>query len=66
MKRIKVSISETLSSTQTIMLPDDADIENMEVLKEAVFEQIVLPSDCVEYEGYATNWCIDDLCVIYE
>jgi hypothetical protein len=62
MKQIKVNISQCLSSTETIEVPDDfEDYDNTEALCDFVREQIMLPSDCLEHEGYW--WCIDDFCV---
>lgn len=58
MKKIKVVISQTLSSSKVIEVPDDFDS-----LKEEVVEQVVLPSDYAEHnEDY--TWTIDDFCVI--
>ncbi len=58
MKKIKVVISQTLSSSKIIEVPDDYDS-----LNEEVSEQVVLPSDHAEYnEDY--TWTIDDFCVV--
>lgn len=62
MKQIKVNISQCLSSTETIEVPDDfEDYDNTEALCDFVREQIMLPSDYLEHEGYW--WCVDDFCV---
>lgn len=58
MKKIKVVISQTLSSSKVIEVPDDFDS-----LWEEAIEQVVLPSDHAENnEDY--TWTIDDICVI--
>ena len=62
MKQIEVNISQCLSSTQIIEVPEDMEDYDSEILKEFVKDQIMLPSDCVENEGY--YWNIDDFCVI--
>lgn len=62
MKTIEVNISQCLSSTQTIEVPDDFEYNEGE-LKEYVKEQVMLPSDCVENEGYF-DWYVDDLSVL--
>lgn len=64
MKVIEVTISQTLSSTQEIELPDNVDEKDPWILKQAVLDQIVLPSDALEYNGYASKWIIDDFCVV--
>lgn len=61
-KLIEVTISQCLSSTQTIEVPEDMEDYDPEILKEFVKDQIMLPSDCVENEGY--YWNIDDFCVV--
>ena len=61
-KTIEVNISQCLSSTEQIKVPEDfEDYDNKEALEDFVREQIMLPSDCVENSGYW--WCIDDFCV---
>lgn len=62
MKTIEVNISQCLSSTQTIEVPDDFEYDQ-DKLKEYVYEQVMLPSDCLENEGYL-DWYVDDLAVI--
>ena len=62
MKTIEVNISQCLSSTKTIEVPDDfEDWNNTEALRDFVREQIVLPSDCLEYNGYW--WDVDEFWV---
>lgn len=61
-KTIEVNISQCLSSTETIEVPIDfEDWDNTEALSDFVREQIMLPSDCLEHEGYW--WNIDEFWV---
>ena len=60
--KIEVTISECLSSTQTIEVPDDFEYDE-KIIKQIVEDTIVLPSDCLRDEGYY-NWDIDDLSVL--
>ena len=60
MKQIEVNISQCLSSTQTIEVPDDFEYDQ-DKLKEYVYEQVMLPSDCLEHEGYW--WNVDEFWV---
>jgi len=53
--KITVDISECLSSTQEIEVPDDY---NEDELLNYVKEQVILPSDTIH------NWFIDDFSVI--
>lgn len=62
MKTIEVNISQCLSSTQTIEVPDDFEYDQ-DKLKEYVYDQVMLPSDCVNNEGYF-DWYVDEMCVI--
>ena len=62
MKTIEVNISQCLSSTQTIEVPDDFEYDQ-DKLKEYVYDQVMLPSDCVNDEGYF-DWYVDEMCVI--
>ena len=58
MKTIEVNISQCLSTTGTIEVPDDfEDWDNTEALCDFVREQIVLPSD------YHHEWNIDEFWV---
>lgn len=62
MKTIEVNISQCLSSTQTIEVPDDFEYDEG-VIKQIVQDTIMLPSDCMENEGYY-DWYVDDLSVL--
>ena len=62
-KTIEVTISQTLSSIQQITVPIDFDETDNVALESAVIEQIVLPSDCLEINGYL-EWIEDDFCVL--
>jgi len=61
-KVVEVTISQTLSTTVKILLSEDADENDSKILEQAVNEQILLPSECVEHESY-NKWCVDDFCV---
>lgn len=63
MKKIKVSISQTLSSFQEIEIPEEMDETNNYLLELYVKDQIMLPSDYLEIER-DNKWIIDDFCVI--
>ena len=63
MKTIKVDISEVLSSTQEIEVPDDFDEDDTKALEQIVKDTIMLPSDCLIDLGHY-NWVVDDFCVI--
>lgn len=61
-KIIEVNICQCLSSTEKIEVPEDfEDYNNKDALEGFVREQIMLPSDCLEHEGYW--WCVDEFCV---
>ena len=61
-KTIEVNISQCLSSTETIEVPEDfEDYDNTEALRDFVREQVMLPSDCLEHEGYW--WDVDEFWV---
>lgn len=62
-KCIEVNISQCLSCTITIEVPDDFDETDSVALEELVVNEIMLPSDCVTDLGY-NNWIVDDFCVI--
>jgi hypothetical protein len=62
-KIVEVTISQTLSSTQKISVPVDFDETDKAALERAVNEQIILPSDCLEIDGYL-EWVEDDFCVV--
>lgn len=61
-KTITVNISQCLSTTVKIELPEEVDEDDPMVLEQAVNEQIMLPSDYLECEGNY-KWIIDDFCV---
>lgn len=63
MKTIEVNISQCLSSTQTIEVPDDFDETDNQALEDIVVEQIVLPSDLLYGNGYDC-WIEDEFCVL--
>ena len=59
-KMITVNISQCLSTTVDIEVPEDfEDFDNDELLKDFVREQIVLPS-----ELSPNCWYVDDFCVM--
>ena len=59
-KTIEVNISQCLSTTVDIEVPEDfEDFDNDELLKDFVREQIVLPS-----ELSPNCWYVDDFCVM--
>ena len=60
--RINVDISQCLSTTKEIEVPDDYEYDPV-TLEQYVIEQIVLPSDCLEVNGYF-DWYVDDLSVL--
>lgn len=61
-KIIEVNISQCLSSTERIEVPEDfEDYDNKEALEDFVREQVMLPSDCLEHEGFW--WNIDEFWV---
>lgn len=62
MKTIEVNISQCLSSTQTIEVPDDFEYDPS-ILMDYVREQVVLPSEVV-LEHSDQPWYVDDICVI--
>ena len=61
-KMIEVNISQCLSSTEQIEVPEDfEDYDNKEALENFVREQIMLPSDCIQNEGFW--WNVDEFWV---
>ncbi len=62
-KIIEVNISQTLSCTQYIEVPEDFDESDNKALEELVKQQIVLPSDLI-YENRFYCWVEDDFCVL--
>ena len=59
MKIIEVNVSQCLSTTCEIKVPDDMIDYDPEILKEYVKEQVTLPSDCIGYD-----WIVDDFSVL--
>lgn len=59
-KTIEVNISQCLSTTVNIEVPEDfEDYDNKELLEDFVREQIILPSEIIP-----DCWYVDDLCVV--
>lgn len=62
-KTIEVNISQCLSTTVDIEVPEDFDnYDNMNKLLEFVREQVILPSELV-LEHSQDCWYVDDFCV---
>ena len=62
-KMITVNISQCLSTTVDIEVPEDfEDYDNKELLEDFVREQIVLPSE-LTLEHSQDCWYVDDFCV---
>ena len=61
-KIVEINISQTLSTTVKVILPEDVDENDPMVLEQAVNDQIWLPSECIERESY-DKWNVDDFCV---
>lgn len=62
-KIIEVNISQCLSTTVNIEVPEDfEDYDNKDVLEDFVREQILLPSEVI-FEHSQDCWCVDDFCV---
>lgn len=62
-KMITVNISQCLSTTVDIEVPEDfEDYDNEELLKDFVRDQIVLPSE-LTLDHSRDCWYIDDFCV---
>lgn len=62
MKQIEVNISQCLSSTKTIEVPDDFEYDSVE-LENYVRAQVMLPSDLLINDGHE-EWYVDDFCVL--
>ena len=62
MKQIEVNISQCLSSTKTIEVPDDFEYDPVE-LENYVRAQVMLPSDLLIDDGHG-EWYVDDFCVL--
>ena len=62
-KMIIVSISQCLSTTVDIEVPEDfEDYDNEELLEDFVREQIILPSE-LTLEYSRDCWYVDDFCI---
>ena len=62
-KMITVNISQCLSTTVDIEVPEDfEDYDNKELLEDFVREQIILPSEVI-LEHSQDCWYVDDFCV---
>ena len=63
-KMITVNISQCLSTTVDIEVPEDfEDYNNKELLEDFVREQIILPSEVI-LEHSQDCWYTDDFCVM--
>ena len=63
-KMITVNISQCLSTTVDIEVPEDfEDYDNKELLEDFVREQIVLPSE-LTLKLSSDCWYVDDFCVM--
>ena len=62
-KTIEVNISQCLSTTVDIEVPEDfEDYDNKELLEDFVREQIILPSEVI-LDHSQDCWYVDDFCV---
>ena len=62
-KMITINISQCLSTTVDIEVPEDfEDYDNEELLEDFVREQIILPSELI-LEHSQDCWYVDDFCV---
>ena len=62
-KTISINISQCLSTTVDIEVPNDfEDYDNEELLKDFVREQIILPSEVI-LDHNQDCWYVDDFCV---
>lgn len=63
-KKISVNISQCLSATVDIEVPEDfEDYDNKELLEDFIREQIILPSEVI-LEHSQDCWYTDDFCVM--
>lgn len=63
-KMITVDVSQCLSTTVNIEVPEDfEDYDNKELLEDFVREQIILPSEVIS-EHSPDCWYVDDFCVM--
>jgi hypothetical protein len=62
-KTIEINISQCLSTTVDIEVPEDfEDYDNKELLEDFVREQIILPSEVI-LDHSQDCWYVDDFCV---
>ena len=61
-KMITVNISQCLSTTVDIEVPEDFDESDNRALTNIVYEQIVLPSE-LTIDHSPDCWYVDDVCV---
>ena len=62
-KTIEINISQCLSTTVDIQVPEDfEDYDNKELLEDFVREQIILPSE-LTLKHSQDCWYVDDFCV---
>lgn len=61
-KVIEVNISQCLSTTVEVEVPEDFDENDEEALKSIVRDQVILPSE-VLLEHSQDCWYVDDFCV---
>jgi len=62
-KTIEINISQCLSTTVDIEVPEDfEDYDNKELLENFVREQIILPSEVI-LDHSQDCWYVDDFCV---
>lgn len=62
-KKLTINISQCLSTTVDIEVPEDfEDYDNNELLEDFVREQIILPSEVI-LEHSPDCWYVDDLCI---
>ena len=61
-KIIEVNVSQCLSTTVEIEVPEDFDENDEDALKDIVRDHVILPSE-VLLEHSQDCWCVDDFCV---
>jgi hypothetical protein len=62
-KMITVNISQCLSTTVDVEVPENFDESDERVLKDIVREQIILPSEVI-FKHSQDCWYVDDFCVM--
>ena len=60
-REIVVGVSQTLSTSVVINVPENFDLENEDMLKLIVKENIILPSEAIS--NYGDGWYVDDFWV---